>query len=59
MHRGDSTEAQRRHGRDSEEEAWTIVEGEYMSVMAVVMPCRSDKSKKGANKRVEQLGQSW
>ena len=26
---------------------WTSVEGEYVSVMAVVTPCRSDKSLKG------------
>eukprot|EP00798_Chlamydomonas_sp_ICE-L_P003168 gene3168-13181_t len=27
--------------------AWSTVEGQYMSIMAVVIPCRSHKSKKG------------
>jgi len=26
---------------------WTVVEGDFVSVMAVVTPCRSDKSRKG------------
>ncbi|GFR45202.1 hypothetical protein Agub_g6596 [Astrephomene gubernaculifera] len=31
----------------SGEEGWTRVEGEFVSIMCVITPCRSDKSKRG------------
>ncbi|GIL89515.1 hypothetical protein Vretimale_1922 [Volvox reticuliferus] len=34
-------------GGDASEEGWVKADGEYVSVMCIVTPCRSDKSKRG------------